>query len=150
MDRTYRNKIKKNIEKASDDMEVNEKLPVKEGDFATSAEKLVALLPNNINKAKLIAQIYSGKAFDTLVEIMCDDSIPPDIRRKCANDLLNRGYGMPEQNIKSINVGATVEIPPETFTMTDVSIEANAYIESGVPSSEWPSHIKRHFGILEE
>ena len=143
MDRKFRQKIEKSLEvsEKTGEMEVFEK------NVRLSAEKLITLLPNSVNRAKLVAQIYSGKAFDTLIALMEDETIHPEIRRKCANDLLNRGYGLPEQNIKTLNVGATIDLPPETFRVTDLSIEASRYVENGIPSSEWPLEIREYFGI---
>lgn len=144
MDRKYREKIKSEIKVK--ETEVDNALMFEEN-IRLSAEKLMALLPNTVNKAKLTGQLYSGKAFDTLIALMEDEEIPPEIRRKCANDILARGYGLPEQVVKSVNIEGSIEIPPEAFQATDLSIEANKYIQSGIPSSEWPDEIKTYFGI---
>lgn len=143
MDRKYRQKIEKSIEAA-------EQIVLDEEDgknLRKSAEKLASLLPNNVNKAKIIAQLYTGKALDTLISLIEDEAVPADVRRKCIADLLARAYGLPEQNIKSINVGVNVDVPSETFAETDLSLKANAYIESGISSDEWPPEVRTYFGL---
>ena len=159
MDRKFREKIKESINKTEDilnkaetSMDIQMDSPDKrefEENIKQSAEKLIALLPNSINRAKLVAQVYSGKAFDVLISLMEDEMIHPEIRRKCANDLLNRGWGLPEQQIRSVSVNAAIEIPPETFVNTDISLQANAFVESGVPSDQWPDEVKHYFGLSE-
>lgn len=157
MDRKFREKIKDSIDKTGEilnKVETSLDVPQEgtekkefEENIKQSAEKLIALLPNSINRAKLVAQVYSGKAFDVLISLMEDETIHPEIRRKCANDLLARGWGLPEQSIRSFSINAAIEIPPETFSTTDVSIQANTFVESGIPSSEWPIEVRRYFGL---
>ena len=143
MDRKYRNKIEKSLEKT------NKKIEEMENDkeVMKSAEKLASLLPNNVNKAKIISQLYAGKALDVLIKLIEDPDVPAEVRRKCIGDLLARAYGLPEQNIKSVNVGMTIEVSAETFEETDISLKSNSYIESGIPSNEWPPDVRQYFGL---
>ena len=143
MDRKYRNKIEKSLEKT------NKKIEEMENDkeVMKSAERLASLLPNNVNKAKIISQLYAGKALDVLIGLIEDDNVPAEVRRKCIGDLLARAYGLPEQNIKSVNVGMTIEVSAETFEETDISLKSNQYIESGIPSNEWPPDVRQYFGL---
>ncbi len=143
MDRKYRKKIEKSLEIAEKSVFEDEE----DKNIMKSAEKLASLLPNNVNKAKIISQLYAGKALDVLIGLIEDETVPPEVRRKCIGDLLARAYGLPEQNIKSVNVGMTIEVSPETFEETDLSLKANSYIESGIPSSEWPVDVRQYFGL---
>ena len=143
MDRKYRNKIEKSLEKTNKKIEEMET----DKEVMKSAERLASLLPNNVNKAKIISQLYAGKALDVLIKLIEDETVPAEVRRKCIGDLLARAYGLPEQNIKSVNVGMTLEVSAETFEETDISLKSNQYIESGIPSNEWPPDVRQYFGL---
>ena len=85
MDRKYRKKIEKSLEIAEKSVFEDEE----DKNIMKSAEKLASLLPNNVNKAKIISQLYAGKALDVLIGLIEDETVPPEVRSILKSKILS-------------------------------------------------------------
>ena len=104
-------------------------------------------LPVNFNLAEYLAKLETERSVQTLVELRDDNEQPGNVRRGAANDLLNRGWGVPAQ---TINVNRTdislKELPEAVQQHTDLLILSQKYVGK-VPIEEWPAEIREFMNI---
>lgn len=101
----------------------------------------------DFNVAEYLAKLETEKSIKTLVELRDDDEQPGAVRRSCANDLLNRGWGSPAQTIQvSRTEIKEQEIPKAVQDHTSLLLESQKYIGK-VPIEEWPEHIREFMGL---
>lgn len=133
---------------------VNESNTLKARQMA--ATQLRTLL-SRYDLAEFQAQTYAADMVDVLAGFARDPCQSVEFRRQCANDVLNRAYGMPATKA-TLTVIDPREQTPDGLTTVGAQIEA---IKAGAaqlqtldqyvgkrPVSEWPESIKALAGDM--
>jgi hypothetical protein len=118
---------------------------------ATSPEEVVKLtqvkIPANVNLAELMAKLHVKEVMEELVRLS-KNARSEEVRRKAANDILNRAYGLPPQSIQ-LTSAPSQPVPDEVREATDILVRAQQYV-GVVPVSDWPEDVRQFFNIVSE
>lgn len=117
---------------------------------AGSSEEITKLtqmkIPANVNLAELMAKLHVKEVMEELVRLS-KSARSEEVRRKAANDILNRAYGLPAQSIQ-LTSSPSQPVPEEVREATDILIRAQQYV-GVVPVSDWPDDVRQFFNIVE-
>lgn len=109
-------------------------------------QSVLQRLPANINIAQLLSKLETEASIAKLVELR-DGADKQELQRQCANDLLNRAWGMPAQSVQVTSETRTA-LDPIIIEATTSLLDAQKYLS--LPIEEWPESVKVFFGICDE
>ena len=109
-------------------------------------QSVLQRMPSSINVAQILAKIETQKSIAKLVELR-DGADKQELQRQCANDLLNRAWGLPAQSVQ-ITSETRTHLDPVVIEATSSLLDAQKYLS--LPLEEWPDEAKSYFGLDEE
>jgi hypothetical protein len=109
----------------------------------SDGQSVLTRLPQSVNIAQLLAKLETEKSIKKLAHLR-DNAEKEEVQRGCANDLLNRAWGLPAQSIMVTNETRT-SIDETVVDATNLLVKAQYYISK--PVEEWPDDVKEYFGV---
>ena len=111
-----------------------------------AGQSVLQRLPSNINVAQLLAKLETEASISKLSHLR-DNADKQELQRQCANDLLNRAWGMPAQSVQ-VTTETRTHLDPIVVEATTTLINAQKYLS--MPISEWPDEVRNFFNINED
>lgn len=106
-------------------------------------QSVLQKVPSTVNVAQILAKLETEKSIQRLAYLR-DNAQNESVQRGCANDILNRAWGMPAQSIQ-VTSDVSSDLSPIVLEVTDLLIKAQSYLDQ--PIETWPEDVKNYFKV---